>query len=266
MNLRTRNSMLFWLASAAILTVSHAALAAASNRPHLLRIANDICSYNPFDNGLEAFHQNDYVTALRCWLPIARKGNDLAEELVGIIYEHGGGGVAQSNKEAMVWFKKAAYQGSPVANYELGRMYRDGQGVPPNFEKAVEFYRASAAHGYASAEYDLGVFYYDGQHFSRDFATARGLFQKAADQGHALAQHNLGVMYQNGEDVNQDAVTALTWYTLAVNNLTMSQSNYKSAAEADRDHLTALLSPSERAEVQRRVERWKPIKASPKSE
>jgi hypothetical protein len=79
----------------------------------------------------------------------------------------------------MDWYRKAAEQGSAIAQYNLGEMYRVGEGVPADSAAAASWYR------------------------------------KAAEQGYARAQNNLGVVYDNGDGVPQDDVLAHMWFNLA---------------------------------------------------
>jgi TPR repeat protein len=41
-----------------------------------------------------------------------------------------GRGVEKNSKQAAVWYRKAADQGDPRAQYDLGVMYEYGNGVP----------------------------------------------------------------------------------------------------------------------------------------
>ena len=52
------------------------------------------------------------------------------------MYEHGQG-VAQSDKEAVAWYRKAADQGHARGQCNLGFMYYQGQGVPQIDKEAV---------------------------------------------------------------------------------------------------------------------------------
>ncbi|EGV36359.1 hypothetical protein l13_09200 [Neisseria weaveri ATCC 51223] len=58
-------------------------------------------------------------------------------------YENGIG-VAQSDKEAFDWFKKAAAQGLAEAQLLLGMYYAEGKVVDPSDEEAVNWYRQAA--------------------------------------------------------------------------------------------------------------------------
>jgi TPR repeat protein len=47
-----------------------------------------------------------------------------------------GQGVPQDDAEAVRWYRKAAGQGDPSAQYNLGLMYAAGQGVPQDYVEA----------------------------------------------------------------------------------------------------------------------------------
>ena len=105
---------------------------------------------------------------------------------------------------------------TPVAQYNLGRMYEDGTGVKDHTE-AVRLYRLAADQGYAKAQCNLGVMYTDGTgtRVPQDRTEAARWFRLAADQGDAYGQYNLGVMYKRGTGVPQDYVEAVRLLTLA---------------------------------------------------
>jgi len=54
----------------------------------------------------------------------------------GMMY-YAGQGVPQDSAEAVKWYRKAAEQGLPSAQFNLGLMYDKRQGVPQNFVEAV---------------------------------------------------------------------------------------------------------------------------------
>jgi len=54
--------------------------------------------------------------------------------------------VTQNHQEAVKWYRVAAIQGNPEAQYFLGRMYEKGQGVTQNNQEAVKWYRVAAGH------------------------------------------------------------------------------------------------------------------------
>ena len=75
--------------------------------------------------------------------------------------------------------KALAELGFADAQYNLARMYANGEGVPENDSEAVKWYR------------------------------------KAADQGLAEAQFNLGLRYAKGEGVPENYIRAYVWWSMA---------------------------------------------------
>ena len=65
-------------------------------------------------------------------------------------------GVSRNHNEAVRWFRKAAEQGSPEGQYNLGLMYRQGLGVQKNEREAEKWLRLAAAQGYAPAQSQAG--------------------------------------------------------------------------------------------------------------
>jgi|SRR5580704_1633848 TPR repeat protein len=58
-----------------------------------------------------------------------------------------GNGVPLDYSEAMIWFRRAAGQGHPVANLYFGVMYAEGRGVPRDYVRAHMWFSLSAALG-----------------------------------------------------------------------------------------------------------------------
>jgi len=72
-----------------------------------------------------ALQRKDYATALRAVRPLAQGGDPNAQFILGTMYAVGLG-VARSNSDAVNWFRKAAEQGHPVAQSNLGVAYLSG--------------------------------------------------------------------------------------------------------------------------------------------
>ncbi len=68
-------------------------------------------SFKPdYKAGWEAYHQMDYATALRHWRPLAQQGHALAQFILGRMYRDGLG-VLQDLVMAYVWLNLAATNG-----------------------------------------------------------------------------------------------------------------------------------------------------------
>jgi TPR repeat protein len=133
----------------------------------------------PLEDGMTAFNEKDYVTALKLWRPLAEQGNAAAQYQVGVMYAEGSG-VAASDLIAAAWFQRAANQGLATAQYNLAVSYAEGLGL------------------------------------SQDDALAAKWFRRAADQGMPYAQLNLGLMLAAGRGVPQDNIEAVKWLELAI--------------------------------------------------
>ena len=68
----------------------------------------------PYEDGVAAYDQQQYATALKLWLPLAEQGNAAAQFNVAVLYEKGLG-TASDVVEAARWYLKAAEQGSDSA-------------------------------------------------------------------------------------------------------------------------------------------------------
>jgi TPR repeat protein len=55
-----------------------------------------------------------------------------------------GRGIAQDKKEALKWFRKAADQGLPEAQYELGQLYQSGETVEKDRIESLKWYVLAA--------------------------------------------------------------------------------------------------------------------------
>jgi TPR repeat protein len=74
---------------------------------------------------------------------------------MGVFYASGQG-VRRNIRQSMLWFRKAAEHGHPVAAYNLGVAYATGLGVPRNGTKAYMWhYIASSVLGYAPSKRKL---------------------------------------------------------------------------------------------------------------
>ena len=97
-----------------------------------------------FDDGLAAAKRGDFKTALSELKPLADQGDALAQDLLGVMYENGGG-VAQDYGQAVAWYRKAADQGDADAQSNLGVMYANSRGVARNYIVAYALYNLSAS-------------------------------------------------------------------------------------------------------------------------
>ena len=79
-------------------------------------------------DGLSAYDQGDYETALAEWMPLAENGDAQAQSLLGLLYR-GAPGIQGDAAESVRWYRLAAEQGHAHAQYNLGLAYQSGSGV-----------------------------------------------------------------------------------------------------------------------------------------
>jgi len=102
-----------------------------------------------------------------------------------------GRGVAQSDKLAVQWYKKAAVQGFVEAQYNLGTKFERGRGVTQSFKEAARWFRMTAEQGNPLAQFSLAVLHKDGHGVTQSKMEAVRWYKKAADQG-LLSANQLG--------------------------------------------------------------------------
>jgi TPR repeat protein len=66
-------------------------------------------------------------------------------------------GVTQDYGAAAEWYRKAAAQGQPIAEYNLGRCYENGRGVPKDLKAAADWYTKAATQGVEPAKQRLAA-------------------------------------------------------------------------------------------------------------
>jgi TPR repeat protein len=74
------------------------------------------------------------------YLSAADKGDRHAQNELGLIYNFGGRGVNQNYTMASKWFRAAAKQALPIAQFNLGSLFLHGHGVEQNFTTGLAYY------------------------------------------------------------------------------------------------------------------------------
>jgi uncharacterized protein len=110
-----------------------------------------------FKDGMDAYKRKNYQEAIRLWLPLAE-------------------------------------QGDAAVQYNLGKMYRQGQGVPQDYKEAVKWYRLSAEQGDLDAQLKLGVSYGMGRGVPKDYALAHMWWNLSGSNGNKDAAENRDIV------------------------------------------------------------------------
>jgi localization factor PodJL len=185
----------------------------------------------------------------------ARAGNAAAEYTLGDAYARGEG-VAQNDKQAVSWIRKAAGQGLTIAQYRLATFYEKGRGVGQDNARAMQLYEKAASKGNVKAMHNLAVMYAEGRGTSQDFAKAAQWFAKAANYGLGDSQYNLAVLNERGLGIKKDLATAYKWFAIA------ALAGDKGAAKK-RDALAEQMEPGDLADARIATNAWQAKTADP---
>lgn len=93
---------------------------------------------------------------------------------------------------------EAAEGGEYLAQYYLGKMYRDGDRVLQDYEKAAKWFEKASRKGYADAQFSLGVLYGKGLGVPRNYEKMLTWVRKAALQNHKFAVQLIDDLKKNG--------------------------------------------------------------------
>jgi len=126
----------------------------------------------------------------------AYSGDRRSQLLLGSLYEDGKQGISKNLAQAAKWYRKAAKQGYPQAQYNLGLLYEEGKGMTKNYHKATQWYKRAADKGLSEAQNNLGVLYIMGKGVAKNKKRAETLFRHAAKQGNRNAVRNLNLLLE----------------------------------------------------------------------
>ncbi len=149
--------------------------------PLFLALAASLAAPAGFEEGLAAYKNRDFASALFELRPAAEAGDPRAQHMLGFLYAQGRGVEKDIAKTLDLWRRSAA-QGHPPAQFTLGSLYRKGMGVEEDKKKAAEWIGRAADGGYADAQYLYGVMLAQGDGVGRDLAAAYMWLDVAAAQ------------------------------------------------------------------------------------
>ena len=163
-----------------------------------------------FDQGMNALMGSSVTRSDANAMEYFHRSADLgfapAQVVLGYLFETGRG-TAVNAREAFGWYKKAAQQDDPLAQWLAGRMIYAGSVPGRDLNEASAFFQSAADHGDAFGEYLLGRVKLDRQ----DYPNAVAWLGKAAQQGLPQAQEQLAKLLRDGQGVAQDKFEAYVW-------------------------------------------------------
>ena len=154
-----------------------------------------------YEQGLAAYNLSNFELAEIEFLVASALGDTRAMYMLGLIHDPSFIGYNRDPAEAMKWYRMAAEQGHPLAQYKLGMLHRNGFDVVTRVRS-----NAFGVEARATPSQRLGIAYVE----------ALKWLTLAAKQGLADAQYNLGLMYASGTGIPADFVSAYLWWAVAV--------------------------------------------------
>ncbi len=112
--------------------------------------------YADMQAGNEAYANGNYGLAFEEWLKEAEAGNPLAQNNIGYMYRKARGAPIDW-VEAVKWYRRAAEQGLPEAMTNLGYMYDEGKGTAQDLIESYKWFLLAARRDREGAEGHLEV-------------------------------------------------------------------------------------------------------------
>jgi TPR repeat protein len=204
------------------------------------------------NDGLLAYARVDSLEALQILLPLAKKGEPLAQMIVGRLYARGEGSPHDCG-EAVKWFTRAAEQGDADAQFELATFYHQGQCVAKDDPAAVIWFELSARMGDPRGLNAIGEIYLGRGDIPPDYAKAVGWFLRAAKLFDGDALYQLGVLHALGRGVPKDYLEAYKWFDLSA-HLALGEDLDK--AIRARDAIREYITPAQVEDAAQRTKKW----------
>jgi len=155
--------------------------------------------------GIEAWRAGNYEAAIAEWRPLAERGDADAQFNMGQAFKLGRG-VPLDQRQAQIWYERAARQGHQQAEANLGLiLFQNGER-----ERAMPWITRAAERGDPRAQYVLGTAHFNGDLVARDWPRAYALMRRAADQGLPQAASSISEMerHLSAEDRQRGVVLA----------------------------------------------------------
>jgi len=125
-------------------------------------------------------------------------------------------GPSKEGEEATAWLEKSAGQDNLDAAFLLGYICQYAVGVEKNISKGIIWMTKAADGGHVAAQVTLATIYKVGDGVMKNRIKARDLYAKAAESGNNNARTALATMYMDGDGIHQDGKMALAWFRRAV--------------------------------------------------
>jgi TPR repeat protein len=205
------------------------------------------------NDGLLAYARVDPLQAFQILLPLAEKGEPLAQMIVGRLHEKGEGAPHDCG-EAVKWSTRAAEQGNADAQFELANFYHQGHCVAKDDRTAVIWFELSGKKGDPRGLNAIGEIYLGRGDIPPDYAKAIDCFLRAAKLFDGEALYKLGDLHALGHGVPKDYLEAYKWFDLSA-DLSFPGKDQDKAIRA-RDTIREDMMPAQIAEAAQRAQDW----------
>ena len=191
-------------------TVSDEEIAQITQAPSLTQTFSSISTRY---DAKAAYDRGDYQTARELWLTLANRDDDAtsAQYNLGKLYANGQG-VQQSDDTARDWWQKSMRDIGQ--SRVLLSILPDPSDPQYTYATIHEKWQPAAA-GDVDAQYKLAILYLTGIGVPQNDTKALIWFEKAANQNHAAAQYQLGKIHDRANRVPCAAAQAIQWWEKA---------------------------------------------------
>ena len=155
-------------------------------------------------------------------------------------------------KKAYAELSTLAKKNNLEAQFQFGKLFRNGHGVEKNFQTAVFWYQKAALSGHRDAQVNLAISLELGRGIKKDTGQAHKWYLSAAQQNDSYAMHWLAKTYQQGTLVTKDIETSYLWYTMA-----REFEPDCGRIQYEQQQTLQQLSPSQLKSAQQRIQRWR---------
>ena len=168
-------------------------------QPKSIDVGSNESNISPQDEAKAAYASGNYTQAATLTRPFADQGQAWAQLNLATMFEEGKG-LPKDEKQAELWYRKAAAQGNQQAQTRLQAMNQTKEDEAKSayekgdYTRAATLTRPFADQGQAWAQFNLATMFEEGKGVSQDGKEAEVWYGKAAEQGHARAQFEIGMM------------------------------------------------------------------------
>ena len=184
-----------------------------------------------YEQALSAYQSLDFIKATEIWTELATQGDTNAQYALGVM-EFREETENPNKKQGFKWLKSAAEKDHPIAMFNIGMAYWQGNGVEENKKEALKWWEKSAETGDSNAQYNLGLTYYIGNVVPIDLIAAKKWLGLAVRQNHRGAIRIYSLVAKAANDKTID--TAVIAGTVELNyTATTSQKYWKVKVASD---------------------------------